>query len=807
MQVSPAGATGAIWYHRGDLQPTPAARAFGATLSVRRATLLLSLAGAGLLAAAALAWWLRGASHDAPAVAAAGAHYVGSQTCTECHAVQHAAWLGSQHQLAMQHATPTSVLGDFDDARFTYAGVTSTFFRRDGKYFVRADGADGKLADFEVKNTFGLAPLQQYLIEFPDGRVQALSIAWDARPRAQGGQRWYHLYPTERIDHTDPLHWTRASQNWNFMCAECHSTDVHKNYDAAADTFKTTWSEISVGCEACHGAGSAHLQWARDRSGASDKGLPDKGLMVQFDERAGAHWVIDAATGNATRTPPRTSAKEIETCALCHARRGQIWEGHVPGRTLADTHVPALLTADLYEADGQMRDEVYNYGSFLQSRMFQQGVTCSDCHDPHSGKLRAPGNGVCLQCHSAEKYGTQAHTGHPLTGELASCPACHMPVRTYMGVDPRHDHSFRVPRPDLSVAYGTPNACNDCHTNKTAQWAADAIERWHGPQRKGLQAWTPAFHAARAGSPESKNLLLAVAGDRSQPAIGRATAYAELAGYLSPSLVSEVAKGLHDPSELVRLGALHALAGVRADQRWGLANHLLADPVRSVRIEAVSFLLPVPAQSLTPDQRAALERGIEEYIAVQRVNADRAESHLNLGLLYSQRGPADQAEAEYRKALQLEPGFVRAQVNLADLYRNTNRDADGEKLLREALRTAPSEAVLHHTLGLLLARQQRYDDALVELGTAARLAPEDARYAYVYAVALDSSGKRREALKVLEANHARHPADTDTLLALATINRDLGSREAALRYGAKLLRLLPAEQGVQQLMRQLQGGG
>ncbi len=769
---------------------------------MRRPIILASLAGAVLLSAVALGWWLLPRPPQAaPAAIVAQAHYVGTQACAQCHDKQHAAWQGSQHQLAMQHATPASVLGDFNNAHFTYAGVTSTFFQRDGKYFVRTDGKDGKLADFEVKYTYGVAPLQQYLVEFPDGRIQALSIAWDTRPKPQGGQRWYHLYPKERITHTDPLHWTRAAQNWNFMCAECHSTDVHKNYDAASDTFKTTWSEISVGCEACHGAGSAHVDWARNKGSASDKGL-----AVRFDERAGAHWAIDAATGNAKRSAPRATRKEIETCALCHARRGQIWEGHVPGRPLADTHQPALLSAGLYEDDGQMRDEVYNYGSFLQSRMYQQGVTCSDCHDPHSGKLREPGNGVCFQCHSAEKYGGQAHTGHPLTPELASCPACHMPVRNYMVVDSRHDHSFRVPRPDLSVQYGTPNACNDCHKDKSAQWAASAIEKWHGPQRKGLQAWTPAFHAARTGSADSKNLLLATAQDRSQPAIGRATAYAELADYLSPNLVSEVQKGLHDEDEIVRLGALRGLAGVPAEQRWGLANHLLTDPVRAVRIEAVSFLLPVPEQSLTPEQRAALDKGIAEYIAVQQVNADRPEGHVNLGLLYSQRNQLDKAEAQYKAALALDPGFVRGYVNLADLYRSMGREADGEKLLRAALQTAPREAVLHHTLGLLLVRQKRYAEAIAELGAAARLAPADARYAYVYAIALDSTGKRREALKVLEASYSRHPADRDTLFALATINRDLGQREAALRYGQKLLQLLPAEPGVQQLMRQLQGG-
>jgi len=767
-----------------------------------RRWLFLSITVLVVAALSGAAWWLqRRHAADQPGESAIlDAHYVGSEACAKCHGQEHAAWRGSQHQLAMQHATAQSVLGNFDNARFDYAGVRSTFFRRDEKYFVRTDGADGKLAEFEVKYTYGVSPLQQYLIQFPDGRIQALSIVWDTRPKAQGGQRWFHLYPNERITHTDPLHWTKGSQNWNFMCAECHSTDVRKNYDLATNTFKTTWSEISVGCEACHGAGSTHVEWARKKSAADDKGL-----VVRFDERAGAQWVMDATTGIAKRSVARTSSKEIETCALCHARRAQIWEGYVPGRPLADTHQPALLRAGLYEADGQMRDEVYNYGSFLQSRMYQAGVTCSDCHDPHSGKLRAPGNGVCFQCHSAEKYGGQAHTGHPLTPELASCPACHMPVREYMVIDPRHDHSFRVPRPDLSAELGTPNACNDCHRDKPPQWAAAAIEKWHGPQRKGLQNFAPAFHAARAGLPEAKNLLLQVAQDNGQPEIARATAYAEMAQFLTPTLISEVQRGLHDPDALVRMGTLQGMSQIPVERRWGLANHLLGDPVRTVRVEAASFLAAVPGEQLDAAQRAALDKAIEEYIAVQGVNADRPESHLNLGLLYSRRGARDKAESEYRLALALDPSFVRASVNLADLYRDLGRDAEGETVLREALRIAPEEPALHHALGLLLVRQRRSAEALAELERAARLDPGTARYAYVYAVGLDSIGRRREALKLLEVNHRRHPADRDTLLALATINRDLGAQASALEYARMLQALVPSDEGIQRLVRQLGG--
>ena len=338
----------------------------------------------------------------------------GSETCAGCHRAQAELWHSSQHKHAMDHATEKSVLGDFSDVTFDYYGVRSRFFRKDGKFQVETDGADGKLATFEIKYTFGIDPLQQYLIQFPDGRLQALSIAWDGRPKEVGGQRWFHLYLNEKISHDDVLHWTKLNQNWNFMCAECHSTGVRKNYDAASDRFATTFAEISVGCEACHGQGSRHVGWARDRKswwpfGKTDD--PAKGLIVRFDERSNVTWPLDPKTGNGRRsTAPATLRKEVETCGLCHARRGQFSENWLPGRWLSDTHTVSLIGRGLYHADGQMLDEVYNYGSFKQSKMFAAGVTCSDCHEPHSAKLRASGDGVCLQCHAPDKYAAVATT-------------------------------------------------------------------------------------------------------------------------------------------------------------------------------------------------------------------------------------------------------------------------------------------------------------------------------------------------------------------------------------------------------------
>lgn len=739
--------------------------------------------------------WRKAVSAPEPAAADAGApeqlSYTGSDTCRQCHAREFELWQGSDHQQAMQHANAASVLGNFDNAQFRYGDITSTFFRRDGKFFVNTDGPDGKLADFEIKYTFGVRPLQQYLIEFADGRLQPLSIAWDSRPREQGGQRWYHLYPDQHIDYRNPLHWTRLSQNWNFMCAECHTTNLKRGYDPAQNRFQTTWSEINVSCESCHGPGSEHVE--RARKSALGGG---SGLAVKIPSRAA--WLMDAATGNSHRATPRSEHTELEICAPCHARRAQFREGQMPGQPLLDTHLPALLTENLYHADGQMQDEVFNYGSFLQSKMYAQGVSCGDCHEPHSLKLRAPGNGVCLQCHAAPKYDVPDHHHHVAGSQGAQCASCHMPVHTYMGVDRRHDHSFRVPRPDQAVQFGTPNACNDCHDKRSAQWAAQAVEKWFGPERKGLQRFAPALDAARKQLPEAPALLRRVIDDHSQPGIARATAYAELGGYLTPSLAAELRRGLRDADPLVRLGALQGLADLPPEQRWDVAADLLRDPLRGLRIEAASFLAPVPADSLTAPQRALLQEAIDEYIAAQRGNADRPEAHMNLGALYAQRGDARAAEREYRSALKLDPGFVQATINLADLYRDLGRDAEGEQLLRGALRDAPATAAAHHALGLLLVRAQRLPEALAELAAAARLEPAQARYAYVYAIAQHSSGQAPTALATLEDNHRRHPSDRATLLALVSLNREAGHAGAALQYARKLAVLTPDDMQLQQ---------
>ena len=307
-------------------------------------------------------------------VGAAGVAYVDEAACAECHEAEHRAWTGSHHDLAMQPATPATVLGDFGDATFSRFGVTSRFFAREGRFFVNTEDADGALADFELTHTFGAEPLQQYLAPFPGGRLQSLPIAWDTR-RGE----WFHLYPDERIAPGDPLHWTGRYQTWNAMCAACHSTNVRKNYDVASDTYGTVWDAIDVGCQACHGPGARHVERARD------------GRSEPADGGAAAGLVVDLGQPGADT--------EIEACAGCHSHRQPINRIDRHARPFLDDFLPSTLRDGLYYPDGQIRDEVYVWGSFAQSSMHRAGVRCSNCHDPHGLDLRFEGNALCLQCH------------------------------------------------------------------------------------------------------------------------------------------------------------------------------------------------------------------------------------------------------------------------------------------------------------------------------------------------------------------------------------------------------------------------
>jgi len=715
----------------------------------------------------------------------AAVDYVGRDSCVECHAEQVKLWQGSHHDLAMQHVSDDTVLADFNNTEFSYAGITSRFYKKNDKFIVRTDGPDGKLHDYEIMYVFGVAPLQQYLVELDKGRLQALTIAWDARPETEGGQRWFHLYPDEEITYTDELHWTRTNFNWNGMCAECHSTNLQKNYDSTTDTFKTDWSEIDVSCEACHGPAAKHITWARKHAGWEALNN-DKGLDVSFGERTGVYWKINTETGNAKRSANRTTENEIQVCAQCHSRRSVISSNYSPGEPFMDHYLPRLLDEGMYFADGQIHDEVYVYGSFLQSKMYHAGVTCSDCHEPHSLQLRQPGNGVCLQCHAAAKFDNEKHHFHKADTKGALCAECHMPPRNYMVVDPRHDHSFRIPRPDLSVELGIPNACNQCHKDKDAAWAASQVKKWYGRSPIGYQQFANALDAGREGDTRAGRLLAEQINKVDTPAIARASAISLLPRYLDQSTFSAIQNGLEDDDAKVRLASIGALEGLQPAMLVQLVFPLLDDPVRSVRIEAARVLAPVPVGALQGEQLSIYRKAADEYIASQTVNAERPDAQLNLANYFVAKGEAAKAEAALKKAIELEQVFVPAYINLADVYRMKGNDTEAYRVLSTAKQLAPNNADVRHALGLVMVRQNKTDQAIAELEVAASLAKDNARYIYVYAVALNSTGKSKHALEQLQIAHDRFPQNVEVLQALVSFNRDAGNAFTAERYMKKL---------------------
>ena len=688
------------------------------------------------------------------------ADYVGQQQCAACHPKQVEDWKKSHHAQAMALADDQTVLGNFNQVSFRYENVESRFFMRDGKYFVKTDGPDGRLQDFEVHYTFGVYPLQQYLLALPGGRYQALSIAWDSRPKSEGGQRWFHLHPDQKVDHRDPLHWTRHQYNWNFMCAECHSTKLEKNYLPETRSYDTQWSDINVACEACHGPGADHLRWAQ--RGTDWQALEaSKGLSHNFADNS-AIWTTDPVTGTPKRSQPRTGHSELQACAACHSRRSQFFEDDRVGQPLMDNFMPSLLDRGLYHHDGQILEEVFEYGSFLQSKMFHAGVTCSDCHNPHTLELKAEGNAVCTQCHGAAQFNTPKHHHHPANTPGAQCVNCHMPATTYMQVDARRDHSFRVPQPALTVALGTPNACQTCHTDKPAKWAADQVQAWYGHAPEGFQKFAQTFSAAEQLLPGTDAKLLELLRNKQHPPIVRATAARAMGSWLNQQTVEDVGAALEDEDPLVRMGALEAMQNAPLQARAQYLSPLLDDPSRVIRALAAAQLAELPRQAtLPPAITNSLQRGLDDYIKSQQFNADDPSAQVNLGNTYAQTNQLDKAEAAYREALALNNHWIPAYVNLVDLYRQTDRNDDAEALLKDALRLQPDNASLHHSLGLTQVRRGQMSQALAPLKRAAQLAPDNSRYAYVYAVALADQGQTNEALNVVKTALLRHPGDPD----------------------------------------------
>ena len=700
------------------------------------------------------------------------AEFAGSEKCKKCHEAAYNKWHGSHHDLAMDVANDTTVLGDFDDISYTDLNnnVTSRFFRRDGKFMVRTEGPDGQLGDFEITHTFGAYPLQQYLVPFPDGRLQCLNIAWNVEKKS-----WYRLPPYEVDGPDDWLHWTRGGQTWNVMCAECHSTRLTKGFDPDTGAYQTNWFEIDVGCEACHGPGSKHVAWA------------DKPPFARLQAE---NYGLNVLTGNLD------TVEQIKLCAPCHSRRFQLDDNlHAEGELL-DLMVPQLLNEGLYYPDGQILEEVYVYGSFVQSKMYRHGVRCSDCHDIHSLKRHREKNDLCTQCHRADVYDSQEHhfhkkmhNGQPSEGYL--CVKCHMPGRIYMGADYRPDHSLRIPRPDLSSELGTPNACSaqGCHGDKPLSWNIEHYTKWYGKTRK--PHYGEIIAAGRSRQPEAEAGLIRLAEDPLIPPIVRGTGLELLRAYPSAASQATLVKALESDDALLRYTAIRSLEYFDAETRLKRIAPKLYDPVKAVRMEAAMMLSRLPEERLREDDREAFKKGLAEYREAMLYNADLAPQRYNLGNLAVNLRDDQQAIAAYDKAIAIDDQFYPAKVNLAMLYNRQGKNLEAEKLLREVVTAQPELYEVAYSLGLLLVEMQQYSEAVAYLEKASKGMPDQARIHYNLGLLYQQLKRIMRAEKELQLALMLEPESLDFQFGLADHYLKRGMLQEARPIAEKMTSMHP----------------
>jgi predicted CXXCH cytochrome family protein len=573
------------------------------------------------------------------------------------------------------------------------------------------------------------------------------------------------------------------------MCVECHTTNFNAGFDPETAHYESTWDEIDVGCEACHGPGSRHVEWAETRDGS------------------GSGLIVDLSGSD--------SLKTIESCARCHSRRHQVSPNHEAGRPFLDDFMPETLRAGLYHPDGQIEEEVYVYGSFLQSLMYARGVGCSDCHDPHSLRLRAEGNELCAQCHNekgnprfpslrSKTYDTQSHHFHKPASAGSQCVNCHMPTRTYMQIDSRHDHRFGVPRPDLSEKLGTPNACTGCHQDQSDVWATQTTARWYpDSDRTKTPHFAESFQAGRDFNSEAVPSLISIAGSAEHPAIVRATAV-ELLSELGPSGTIAVIDATSDDDAFVRATAVAALSMLPPEQRIEAATPRLQDPLRAVRMEAARVLSAVSPDRLTDATRQLLELELDEYTTALNAHTDTPPALFNLALLDSNQGRAERAIQSYLAALAIDPDFLPARANLAILYSQLGQAAESERLLREGIARDPEQGEFHYSLGLLLAEGERFELAAGHIGRAAELLTDRPRVHYNHGLLLQRIDNREQAEIALAKAVNLAPDDPDIVYGLIAFYFQQGDWEKARPLTEHLLEITRGDPQAVALMNQIE---
>ncbi len=687
-----------------------------------------------------------------------GDGYVGNQNCTSCHQEAAKTWEGSHHDKAMQLVTDESVLGDFNDSEISIDGVSYFFFKKESDFYVRALELDGSDNEYKVAYVFGLTPLQQYIVDFPDGRKQVLRVTWDTLDH-----KWFHQYAGDEIVITDWLHWSRGAQNWNTMCAECHSTNLKKNYLVEKDSFHTTYSSINVSCESCHGPGAQHSSWAD--SGAKGENM---------------HIVL----GSDQQT-------QMNMCAPCHARRVKLTKNMIPALNFEDQYLIQNISSEYYHLDGQILEEDYVYGSFLQSKMHAQGVKCSDCHNVHSNELKMTGNKLCLQCHVPETYESPKHHFHKENTEASQCINCHMTGRYYMGNDFRRDHSFRIPRPDQSVSHGTPNACNECHKDKSEEWAAQQVVDWYGKDRRPHFSDYSLLSNDTNLNAQDRQKLNNFISDLSYPAIARSTVIANLR-FDSENDIKSLLAALNDSTAIVRYNALMEFRNMNPQDRMSVAQKHMTDSTRLVRIGSAQLLIGFDGENWSEADKLSLFKVKEELEEMLFGNADFSTGRLQLGDYFMQTNDIKTAIKHYEIALKMDSLLFPVYTNLATAYSiakegdkaletlNTWMDKEpnasrpyylrallnfeignnglAEQDLKMAIELNPQDSRSMYNLATYYYQTKDYTRAASMINKTLKIEPNNAEVKYLKALILKEMGRVQESNKIMQELQAQNPA-------------------------------------------------
>ena len=648
-----------------------------------------------------------------------GPDYLGSAACARCHQQVYDQWEASLHVRMTKPVAEATIVGDFSDGtRFADHDRSFEFGRANGKPFMRVSFGGAPPETFRVDYTLGHKRYQGYLSTLPDGRMYVLPAFWHVE-----SQRWIDWKEITPIP--DGAHDLR--QIWNSNCFNCHATNLVQGFDVPTRTYKTTWTEMGLGCEACHGPGRVHVDlidaWRKDPA------LKPGGSLGIFSSRHG--------------TPRQT----YDTCAYCHGNKRNLYVGFRAGDRYEDYALPFLISEPIPATDLQGefwpdgRPNRFNRPQALTlSGCFKAGdVTCTSCHvahgssNPFSLKVDitkgASGDTLCTQCHTSFKAAAVTrHTFHNAASEGSRCISCHMSDVNWRLLIRRRDHTFQAPVPEITAAFGVPNACTTCHDNRSPEWAARQMDQWWGDGGRRKAAASIADTMYRAGSGDATVLpaLARLAIDRSNGLLIRASAVEfieQLAsgtagaasadaqsqtsfGYgvktapikvapkrvqLTPSQINALIGAASDPEPTVRAQAINAMLATGDHQR--VVTPIIArlvDPARVVRARAAEALLAMGIATLPGAAGAALARAQDDFAQALRDFPESALNHTSLGWLESERQRPLQAHVALDAAIHLDPKAARPVVIKGVLAARDGKFDEALALWRKAKALQPT---------------------------------------------------------------------------------------------------------------------